>query len=83
MSKFFQLDYTTIEKYGTGRLVYIISKGADEWVDAIVKTVYSFIDVIVKLIFFALMMSLINLRYGLFFVLLYVVMIVVVYYLNK
>lgn len=82
MTKFFQLDYTTIEKYGTGRLVYIISKGADEWVDAIVKTMYSFIDVAIKLVFFVIVMGMINIWYGIFFLLLYVVMLTIVYFLN-
>jgi ABC-type multidrug transport system fused ATPase/permease subunit len=83
MSKFFQLDYTTIEKYGTGRLVYIISKGADERVDAIIKTMYSFVDVIIKLAFFVLSMALINIWYGVFFLLLYVVMLTIVYFVNE
>jgi ABC-type multidrug transport system fused ATPase/permease subunit len=83
MSKFFQLDYTTIEKYGTGSLVYIISKGADEWVDAIIKTMYSFVDVIIKLAFFVVTMALIHIWYGVFFLLLYVVMLTVVYFVNQ
>jgi len=83
MTKFFQLDYTTIEKYGTGRLVYIISKGADEWVDAIVKTMYSFIDVIIKLLFFVIVMGMINIWYGVFFIVLYIVMLSIVYALNN
>lgn len=82
MTKFFQLDYTTIEKYGTGRLVYIISKGADEWVDAIVKTMYSFIDVVIKLLFFVIVMGMINIWYGVFFIVLYAVMLSIVYFLN-
>lgn len=83
MTQFFQLDYTTIEKYGTGRLVYIISKGADEWVDAIVKTMYSFIDVFIKLLFFVIVMWMINIWYGIFFIVLYVVMLSIVYILNN
>lgn len=83
MTQFFQLDYTTIEKYGTGRLVYIISKGADERVDAIVKTMYSFIDVFIKLLFFVIVMGMINIWYGLFFIVLYVVMLSIVYVLNN
>lgn len=83
MTQFFQLDYTTIEKYGTGRLVYIISKGADEWVDAIVKTMYSFIDVVIKLLFFVIVMGMINIWYGVFFIVLYVVMLSIVYVLNN
>jgi hypothetical protein len=67
MKKFFYLDYTTIEKYGTGRLIYMISKGADERAGAIIDSVYSFIDIGAKCIFFFILIATFSIRYAIAF----------------
>lgn len=83
MTRFFQLDYTTVDRYGTGRFVYIIGKWSDEWIGAIIETIYSFIDVTVKFIFFFLVIGSVNIWYGLLFFVVYLVMLIAVYVINK
>jgi len=83
MQKFFLLDYTHIEKYGTGRLVYILGKWADEWVGAIIETIYSFVDLAIKFIFFFVVIGSIDRLYGLLFFAVYMAMLIIVYFINK
>lgn len=83
MRKFFYLDYTTIEKYGTGRLIYMISKGADERAWAIIDSIYSFLDIGAKCIFFFIIISTFSIRYAIAFAMWYALVLVIIYQINK
>jgi len=83
LQKFLVLDYTHVEKYGTGRLVYILGKWSDEWIGAIMETIYGFIDLAVKFIFFFIIIGTIDRFYGLLFLGVYIAMLVIVYFINK
>lgn len=83
MRKFFYLDYTTIEKYGTGRIIYMISKGADERAWAIIDSIYSFIDIGAKCIFFFIIIAGFSIWYAILFALWYGLVLVIVYQINK
>lgn len=83
MRKFFYLDYTTIEKYGTGRLIYMLSKGADERAWAIIDSIYSFIDIGAKCVFFFILIATFNIRYAIAFGVWYILVLVVIHRINK
>lgn len=82
MPEFFRLNYTGVEKVGTGRLINIISDGVRYRVEACIELSYQVPNLVIKLLFSCYLLRKTGGIYGLLFIVGFALIHVVVWKIN-